>query len=285
MDRIASLPDPHGRHPMLDEALDLVDVLRGGGVDLRLVGGLAVLAQCRDPAFCVREHRDTDAVGARRQTKALIAALAAQGYEENRHVRLASAGAELQAYRPCRHGSGGRAAHPDDRIDVYLDAFRLHHELPLRRRLRLEPYTVPLADVLLAKLLRRRLTETDVRDVIVLLKDVALEPQESPGVVGLRYWGQATARDWGLYHDVAANLELVRAGALAAGLAPAEAARVEAAVRALEDAMRRARKGLRWRARALIGERLPWYDVVDDDDAARIGLREAPARSAGTGGA
>jgi len=52
--------------------------------------------------------------------------------------------------------AGGRRLHDDDRVHVYLDTFRLHHELSLRRRLALERYTVPAGHVLLADLLRTR---------------------------------------------------------------------------------------------------------------------------------
>jgi len=262
-----------------------VDRARADGVEMRLVGGLAVLAQCRDPEFCRRDHRDTDMVGLRRQTKALLQTLTRAGYEENRHVRLASSGALLQAFRRCSHVAGGRSQHEDDRLDVYLDVFRLHHELQLGRRLALEPYTVPAGDVLLAKLLRTRLTTTDVRDVIGLLKDARLTEDEAPGVIGLRYVGRTGARDWGLYHDVAANLERVAAAVPRAGLSAAAAGRVAAAVAELEAALRRARKGPRWRLRALIGERLPWHDVVDENEGARIGLRERPSRSPAGGAA
>ena len=48
--------------------------------------------------------------------------------------------------------------------------------------------------------------------------------------------------------------------------------------------MTAARKGPRWRLRALIGERLPWYDAVDENDGQRIGLRERPAGAAGQAG-
>lgn len=270
---------------MLDEALDLVDRARADGVQLRLVGGLAVLAQCGDPAHCRRGHRDMDLVGLRRQTKALLVTLARAGYEENVHVRLASGGALLQAFRPCPHVAGGRRLHDDDRVDVYLDTFRLHHELPLRRRLELERYTVPAGDVLLAKLLRTRISETDVRDVIGLLKDADLAEEEAPGVIGLRYVGRAGARDWGLHHDVSANLGRVGAALAGAGLDEAEEARVREALAALKTALRRVRKGPRWRLRALIGERLPWYDAVDENEGARIALRERPAPPAPGGAA
>lgn len=283
MDDVARPNDPHGRDAMLDEALDLIDAARGDGVQLRLIGGLAVLAQCRDVGFCRRRHRDVDAVGLRRQTKAVVATLTRLGYEENRHVRLASGGRLLQAFRACRHRDDGRQAHTDDRIDVYLDTFRLHHEIPLRGRLALEPYTVPLSDVLLAKLQRTWLSGTDLRDIVGLLKDARLDEVEVAGVVGIRYLAQVCARDWGLYHDVSANLE--QSAVAAAHMDLDEAARLQAAAAAgrLLDALRRERKGARWRLRALAGERLPWHDVVDENEAQRISLRERPA--AGPGGA
>jgi hypothetical protein len=263
---------------MLDEALDLVDAARADGVELRLVGGLAVLAQCRDVGFCRRDHRDVDAVALRRQTKQLIKTFARLGYEENRHARLASAGQLLQVYRECRHVRDGRPRHADDRVDVYLDTFRLHHQIPLRRRLALEPYTVPLDDVLLAKLQRTWSTDTDVHDVISLLKDSVVRPDEAPGTIGLRYLARAAARDWGLYHDVTVNLARVREVLPGTGLDERGARQVVEAVAAIEAALLKTRKGPRWRLRAQIGERWPWYDAVDENEGARIGLREGPAR-------
>jgi hypothetical protein len=263
---------------MLDEALGLVDAARADGVDARIVGGLAVLALCTDPDRCRRDHRDLDLVAPRRQAGRLLTTLGRLGYEENRHVRLASSGALLQVFRPCRHTDPqGHALHPDDRVDVYLDDFRLHHVLPLRRRLRREAYTLPPSDVLLAKLLRTRMSDTDVRDVAVLLLDVPLRDEEAAGAVESRYVAHACARDWGLYHDVTGNLERVAGEAEALGLGPAQAEAVKAACSCLLAALDAAGKGLRWRLRAAVGERLPWYDAVDENDGQRIGLRERPA--------
>lgn len=279
MDQASSGRPPRGRHALLDEALDLVDAARADGVDVRLVGGLAVLALCAGPERCRREHRDVDLVAPRRQAGRLLATLTGLGYEENRHVRLASSGALLQVYRPCLHADGrGRPLHPDDRVDVYLDAFRLHHTLPLRRRLLREAYTLPPSDVLLAKLLRTRMSGADVLDVATLLLDVPLHDEDVAGAIGLRYVARTCARDWGLYHDVNGNLERVAEEADALGLGAARTAALRAASARVLAALAAARKGARWRLRAAIGERLPWYDAVDEADGQRIGLREQPAR-------
>jgi hypothetical protein len=278
---------PRGRHAMLDEALDLVDTARGDGVEVRLVGGLAVLALCPHPKHCRREHRDLDLVAARRDSGRLLATFARLGYEENRHVRLASSGALLQVYRPCVHrGSHGELVHSDDRVDVYLDAFRLHHTLPLKHRLRREPYTLAASDVLLAKLLRTRMSRADAVDSVALLLGVGLRDEETPGTIGLRYVARVCTRDWGLYHDVTGNLRLLVSLAEDLRLDATEAHALAEAARGLLEAMRGARKGARWRLRAAIGERLPWYDAVDENDGQRISLRERPAEawpSAGAG--
>ena len=269
---------------MLDEALDLVEEARADGVDVRLVGGLAVLTLCSTGDACRHEHRDIDLVAPRTAARRLLGTFVRLGYEENRHVRLASAGALLQVYRPCAHPSPGGPLHTDDRVDVYLDAFRLHHTIGLRRRLRREPYTLSPSDVLLAKLLRTRMTETDVRDVAALLLSVEVGEEDAPGTIGLGYLARAGAREWGLYHDVTGNLERVSAEAELLGLGAGEAEPVRTAAARIIAAMAAARKGPRWRLRAMIGERLPWYDDVDEDDGQRIGLRERPALAAGPPG-
>ena len=269
---------------MLDEALALVEQARADGVDVRLVGGLAVLTLCAGGDTCRREHRDIDLVAPRPAAKRLLETFARLGYEENRHVRLASGGAVLQVYRPCAHQGPRGPLHPDDRVDVYLDAFRLHHTIALRRRLGRELFTLPPSDVLLAKLLRTRMSETDIRDAATLLRDVEVSDEEAPGTIGLRYLARAGAREWGLYHDVTGNLVRVGAEAGWLGLGAGEAERVSAAAARILAALAAARKGPRWRLRNLIGERLPWYDAVDEDDGLRIGLRERPAAAAGPAG-
>jgi len=280
MDGPAHTAPPWGRHQMLDEALAIVDAADADGVEARLVGGLAVLALCADGSPHRREHRDLDLVAPRPAARRLLATFARLGYEENAHVRLASAGALLQVYRPCAHPGPAGPLHADDRVDVYLDAFRQHHAIPLRHRLRRHPYTLPPSDVLLAKLLRTRMSETDVEDVVALLRDVEVRDDEGPGVIGRRYLARACARDWGLYHDVAGNLARVAAEAQGLDLPPGGAAHVRATAAGIGAALEVARKGPRWRLRARIGERLPWYDAVDESDGRRIGLRERPASGA-----
>ena len=71
-------------------------------------------------------------------------------------------------------------------------------------------------------------------------------------------------------------MELVRA--MAPETCPVDdLPRVMAVVDELEDRVRSEHKSLRWRLRALAGERLPWRDQVDESDGVRVGERERPA--------
>lgn len=259
---------------MLAEAHDIVDAAALRGSTLRLVGGLAVYEHCRDVGFCARPYRDIDFVGLRRQTRAISRLLAGLGWTENRHAAMASAGRKRQFFRACRHDAADGRLHEDDRIDLYLDGFSLHHAIDLRDRLGLEAYTLSLSDVLLVKLQRSVLNADDLRDIVGLLKDAAgVAETDAPGMVNAHYLARLFARDWGLCHDVEKNLERCRRQIDRFDLDPADEARLRERLVRLQTALQAEVKTLRWRLRARFGERLAWHEPVDETD----GLHLTPA--------
>jgi hypothetical protein len=253
---------------MLEEGRRLVDAAREEGLTLRLLGGLAVREHCRALEFCERDYSDLDMVAQTRQTRPLVALFARLGYAENYAVSTATANAELQFVRPCAHsdGSGTGHAHTDDHVDVFLDTFRMDHEIALAQRLDIEPYTVSLSDLLLTKLQIFRLEEKDVRDIVTLLGDAAVGEEDEPGVINSRYIGGLCADDWGLFYDVTTNLAHVDERAATFGLSEAQTARVRSGVVRLIAAIDGAPKGARWRVRARIGTRRAWHEEVDDQE-------------------
>ena len=270
--------EPHGRggRDMLDEAHRIIDAARAEGVTLRLVGGLAVREHCREAAFCERPYRDIDLAVPRRGAKAATALLGRLGWTENRQVAMAAAGAKRQFFRACRHHDDAGTAHVDDRIDLYLDAFRLHHTIDLRRRLEIEPYTVSTSDVALVKLQRTAANDDDLRDIATVVKDAPdLTTSDLPGALNVAYIARLCAADWGLYHDVARNVARCR-GALEALGAGAASVRVAARLDALDDALAAAPKSRRWRLRAALGERVAWHEPVDDAEGVYFAPGERP---------
>jgi hypothetical protein len=250
------------QYEMLDEGRSLVDAARAEGLTLRLLGGLAVREHCRAAELCERDYSDLDMVARARQARPLVALFARFGYAENYEVSTATANAELQFVRPCAH-SEARPAHTDDHIDVFLDTFRMDHDIALARRLDIEPYTVSLSDLLLTKLQIFRLEEKDMRDIVTLLGDVAVGEADEPGVINGRYIGGLCADDWGLFYDVTTNLARIDEGAAMFALDDLRLARVRAAVVSLIGAIDGAPKSRGWRLRARIGTRKAWHGELD----------------------
>ncbi|MGZ4199589.1 MAG: hypothetical protein ACXVP1_05335 [Thermoleophilia bacterium] len=259
---------------MLAEAHLIIDTARAQGVTLRLLGGLAVREHCRETAFCRRAYRDIDLVGLGSAAKRATAVLAGLGWDENRQVAMATMGRKRQFFRDCRHPAAGGRAHDDDRIDLYLDAFRLHHSIDLRRRLEFEPYTVSTSDVLLVKLQRTELNEDDLRDILTVLRDAAgISDDDAPGALNMRYIARLCAADWGLYHDVTRNIVRCRR---ALDAPAADGGAVTRRLDALEAALSAVPKGRRWRLRASVGERLAWHEPVDDVEGVYYAPGERP---------
>jgi hypothetical protein len=254
------------RDAMVEEARAIVDAARERGVVLRLYGGLGVRAWCEMVAFCERDYSDIDLIGPHAQQAQIRTLLRDLGFEENLHFSQATRGRQLQFVRPCVHGSGpdGLSVHPDDHVDVFLDTFRMDHELHLKDRLEIDDNTLPVGDQLLTKLQMHRPDEKDVRDVITLLKDLELADEDAPGVIGLAYVAGRCAADWGLQHDVELNLDRVEALLPRYLLTPDEDGRVRDRLARLREALARAPKSLAWRLRARVGERRPWHNAVEE---------------------
>jgi hypothetical protein len=260
------------REAMAAEGKALVDAARERGLKLRLVGGLAVRDHCEVLEFCSRDHSDLDMVSLSSTVARLVAFFAEQGYEENPHARQATGGTQARFSRPCVHG-GDPPVHAGDHIDVFLDAFVMDHTIDLRRRLDVEHYTLPLADLLLTKLQIYECDVRDLRDAATILKDRPLGDEDAPGVINAGHIARLCARDWGLCHDVLSSLSALGRLIPALELGPAEAARLEAARGRLETIIVETPKTRRWRWRAKVGTRRAWHNEVEERDQA---LRPVP---------
>ena len=251
---------------MSQEGRRIVDSARGRGVVLRMLGGLAVHEHCAGMAVCRRDHADLDLAGLRRQMLPVVEVFGALGYEERIHVRQATGAGQAQFVRDCVHGNGsGERAHTVDHADVFFDRFKLDHVIDLRGRLSLHRYALPLTDTLALKLQMHAPEARDVRDAVMLL---ASSEGEGPGAgdVDTGYLGRLCARDWGLFYDVARNLERCSEALEGAGLAPATRQRAAALIVRLTGALDAEPKALAWRLRARVGTRRRWWDIVEEQE-------------------
>lgn len=252
------------RDLMAQEGRRVIDSARDRGVVLRLLGGFAVHEHCGGMTACRRDHLDLDFVGLRRQARPVVEVFEELGYEERIHVRQATQMRQAQFVRECVHGGGVEPrAHGEDHVDVFFDRFKLDHSVDLRGRLALHPYAVPLTDALVTKLQMHAPEPRDVRDALLLLAAADAEG-DGAGDIDSAYIGRLCARDWGLFYDVALNLQRCAGAVDEAGLSPEERDRVAGILARLTGAIDGTPKTLTWRLRAGVGTRRRWWDEVEE---------------------
>ena len=253
---------------MAQEGHLIVDSARGRGVVLRLLGGLAVHEHCAGLEACRREHHDLDLAGLRKQTGAVVEVFGELGYEERLHVRVATGRGQAQFVRDCVHatGDGGRE-HTEDHVDVFFDRFKLDHAIDLRTRLDLHAYAIPLTDTLATKLQMHAPEPRDVRDALMLLAAAHTEGSGADAI-DAEYLGRLCAHDWGLFYDVALNLQRCREALGEADLSEADRDRATGLLARLTGAVDGAPKTRAWRLRARVGTRRRWWDIVEEQGGA-----------------
>jgi hypothetical protein len=254
VDEVVREPGPTLAEPT-EEGLRLVDAASAHGIVLRLVGGVAIWARCpsaRRPPLA-RRYNDIDFVTRSGSTAAVTAFFADQGYEPNRMFN-ALHGAQRLMYADPAH---------ERIVDLLVDQFAMCHRLDLRDRLALEARTLPLADLLLTKLQVVELNEKDLKDLLALLADHDLDGEDVDAIGTARVLA-VTGDDWGFEHTIRMTLARVRDAAHEYDLDGVVVQAIHARIDRLVEILDRARKTLRWRVRARLGERVRWYELPEE---------------------
>lgn len=154
-------------------------------------------------------------------------------------------------------------------MDVFIGQFSMCHDIPLTSRLDREPLTVPREELLLSKLQIVEATQNDISDVYSLLLryDVAATPGAG---LDAGFVARLCAADWGLWRTCDASIERLLAGLPGSALDPAEQAVLAERLERLRAALQAEPKGLKWRLRSQVGERVRWYAEPEEEQAASV---------------
>ncbi|MEA2537330.1 MAG: hypothetical protein QOF11_1564 [Chloroflexota bacterium] len=243
----------------LAEALRLIELAETQGAVLRLMGGLAFHAQAPDwTAGVERERRDIDLATTGRHRKAVTELLAGNGYVPDRQYNALYGHKQLYFVDPARQRP----------VDVLVDRLEMCHAFVFSDRLALDRPTLPLAELLLSKLQVVKLNRKDVLDILILLAEHPLTPDDS-GINTTRVT-DLTSADWGWWRTATGNLERLLAF-LETEIGPTDLDtgrpnryRPAAQVEALRAAIDAAPKSTRWRLRARVGDRIAWYEEPEE---------------------
>jgi hypothetical protein len=151
----------------------------------------------------------------------------------------------------------------DAQIDVFVEAFKMCHSLPLAESLGQPGPSLPATELLMTKLQIVRLNRKDRDDCYALLRGCAIGADDSVAIDAARI-ARLTAHDWGLHHTFELNLARL-SGDLDTQALPREGAKaISDGIAAVARAIEAAPKSRGWRLRARIGERKLWYDEPEE---------------------
>jgi Uncharacterised nucleotidyltransferase len=244
----AILPD------VVAEAERLLDMADGEGVSLRLLGGVAVRLHAPEiPPSLDREYKDIDFAVPKKGAGDADKLLRDAGYDP--HLAFNAMHARERAlFFDDEHGR---------QVDMFIESFRMCHQIPLGDRLQREQRTVPLAELLLTKLQIIEVNEKDVRDTLLLLHGHEVSDTDEESVNGARV-AELCGGDWGLWRTITRNLERCRDHVPDYDLDAADRTRISSRLDELLGRIEAQPKSRGWRMRAKIGERKRWYELPEE---------------------
>ena len=256
------------------EAREIVAEADEIGLTLRAVGSAGIRLHCLAPGRLMnrlgRPARNIDLVVPHKQRQDMQLYLESRGYLTDHDLLVATVGTRY------------RFTHPErgTEIDVFVDRLSFCHTIEVRSRLRRHPVTLPVEELVLSKLQFIEMTTTDVMDVGVMLATHRVRQSDAdaplagtgpfdPEAIDGNYIARLLARDWGFHHTVTRNLRRIADAtgpkrALDLGREPN--AWIADGVRRLLEVIDAEPKNLGWRIRDKIGERLRWWQDVDEKE-------------------
>jgi hypothetical protein len=239
---------------IVSEGERLLGIAEQEGVPLRLLGGVAVRLKATDvPAALTREYKDIDFAVTKKGGGAADKLLRNAGYEP--HVAFNAMHArERGLYYDEANGR---------QVDLFIEAFRMCHEIPLGKRLEVETQTVPLAELMLTKLQIIEVNEKDIRDTVLLFHGHPIADHDDGAVNGAQI-AALCADDWGLWRTITANLERCRGHVGDYDLPVGDRERIEARFDELLRRIEDEPKSRGWRRRAKVGDKKRWYELPEE---------------------
>jgi hypothetical protein len=246
------------RHLFEDEAMKIVNAANERGLTLRVLGSLAFHIHCQRYDHLQKQlgraYTDIDYASYKKQASKIGPFLSNLGYHEDLDVNVLFAGERLNFNNP----SSGL------HIDIFFDKLNFCHEINWVDRLEVDQPTLPLAEMLLEKMQIVRINEKDIIDTLMLLLEHPLGNDDHE-TIHIGRISKLCAQDWGLWRTLTMNLgKVADLGQRYEQLSPEEksqlATQVDTALRIINEEP----KTLAWKLRSKIGDRVKWYQEVDE---------------------
>ena len=241
----------------IDEAKRIIDTANEKGIVLRVLGAIAFRLHC--PKFrhileSMRRITDIDLMAYGKQMNKVEKHFIDLGYEM-RPPSFAALAARRRIFYDRKRSIV---------VDVFFDKLEMCHDIDFKGRLEIDYPTIPLAEMLLEKLQIVQITEKDVKDVIILLREHEIGDNDND-VINAKYIAKIFAKDWGFYYTATTNLKKIKQLLKDFdALTDEDKKIVESRIDKLLDIIEKEPKSLGWKMRAKIGTKKIWYRKVEE---------------------
>ena len=239
----------------LPEAIALVQGAADAGYRLKILGGMGVRVLCPDFPPRQRAGQDIDLACQGKNWRKVADHLEGAGCQPDKRFNSLNGHQQMYFMAP-----SGRP------LDVMVDKLAMCHTLDLRPSFDSPSPTLDPADLLLSKLQIVELNAKDAHDIIHLLSGVRVGRDATRPSIDPDRFGSVVAGDWGWWRTVTGSLNKLP-GLLAEqpGLAPPDP-RYDALKQAEEllEIAETVPKGLKWKTRARVGDRVRWYELPEE---------------------
>jgi hypothetical protein len=243
---------------LVAEAAKITGAIEGAQLPARLMGAVAIRFNYKNAAdMYARLERclsDVDLMAYWRVNKQLELLLNGLGYFQDRRV-IAFHEVQRNFY-----------THKDlgIKVDVFFDKLNMCHEIDFRGRLELYPKTITPTDLFLEKIQIVKISEKDIKDLIVIFSEADLTEDERG--INVKYVADRMSWDWGFYYTTTINLNKVKEflGRYSNKLREDEVKTVNGRIDRLLGAIEAKPKSTKWKLRAKIGPSVKWYNEVED---------------------
>jgi hypothetical protein len=246
------MSDTVGPNPVItEEAVRILEAANAEGILLRLLGGLAIHLQSpssREHEQLRRSYKDLDFATLSKysaKTKMLFAKL---GYSGNKSFNALHGHQRLLFY----DDQNGR------QVDIFVDRMQMCHNIDFRSRMNIDERTLSPADLLLTKLQIVEVNEKDMLDVIALFIDYDVEDDDRG--IHAQYISRLVSNDWGFQKTLDLNLNKTKAFAIERKFPDYVTGRIDTLMAKIGAHP----KTLAWKARAMVGERVRWYELPEE---------------------
>jgi hypothetical protein len=245
---------------ILENAITLIENAQKNGIELRLLGGLAIKAHSLDSkvmekAPFLREYDDMDFAVSSSQSFELMKFFREIGLGENRRFNSLNGKKRMIFY----YGDEDTGT----KMDIFVGNFEMCHNIDFNSRLINDIYTVPLAELFLTKLQIVQINQKDITDTLgmMLAHEVGENDDDKINCIQI---GKLCGCDWGLYHTIEKNIGRILYKLDEYELTSENKNDITNKMNAILKYMSNAQKSLKWVLRSKIGEAVKWYEEPED---------------------